>query len=39
MRCSICGREMIDDLEVSQGYCVTAPCWMYATGQGDLAAQ
>lgn len=30
---------MIDDIEVGQGYCVTAPCWMYTKGQLDLAQE
>ena len=30
---------MIDDIEIGQGYCVTAPCWMYATGRVDLAEE
>ena len=30
---------MIDDMEAGQGYCVTAPCWMYATGQHELAQE
>lgn len=33
MRCKVCGQVMIDDIEVGQGYCITAPCWMYVTGQ------
>jgi hypothetical protein len=37
MRCSVCGREMIDDLEVAQGHCVTPPCWMYASGLTEEA--
>lgn len=32
-RCQVCGQVLIDDMEVGQDYCVTAPCWMYATGQ------
>lgn len=38
-RCSICGKTLLDDMEIGQGYCVTAPCWMYATGQIELAKQ
>jgi hypothetical protein len=38
-RCPYCGRSLIDDMEVGQGYCVTAPCWMYATGRLAEAVQ
>lgn len=38
-RCCVCGQTMIDDIEVGQGYCITAPCWMYATGQRELALE
>ena len=35
--CPYCGEPMIDDLEVGQGYHVTAPCWMYANGMIEEA--
>lgn len=38
-RCKVCGQVMIDDIEVGQGYCITAPCWMHATGQLNLAQE
>ena len=38
-RCSVCGQPMLDDIEVGQGHCITAPCWMYATGQRELVRE
>lgn len=38
-RCQICGQVLIDDMEVGQGHCVTAPCWIYASGQVELAQE
>lgn len=35
--CPYCGETMLDDMEVGQGYCITAPCWMWATGQTEMA--
>jgi predicted RNA-binding Zn-ribbon protein involved in translation (DUF1610 family) len=35
--CPYCGQVMIDDMEVGQGYCVTAPCWMWGTGLREEA--
>ena len=34
--CPYCDEPMIDDLEIGQGYHVTAPCWMIGTGQHQL---
>jgi len=30
--CIYCGRILIDDMEHGQGHCITAPCWMFASG-------
>lgn len=38
-RCVSCGEVLIDDMEVGQGYCAIAPCWMWATGQIELARE
>ena len=36
--CPYCGQPMLDDIEVGQGYHITAPCWMWATGLRKEAA-
>ena len=30
--CPYCGKPMINEMEIGQGYHATAPCWMYANG-------
>lgn len=37
--CPYCGLPMFDDLEVGQGYHVTAPCWMMGSGDHESLRQ